>query len=343
MAATFLGVRSQGSEPVSGLIMEIKVADSDPIIKFPLRKDQPTGFWSPRVTRIQGWQPSPGKPMAEAVSFRAILVGEKIHFKVLMKPKTSETDEQEICDHVLAIGETIEVKELRDYGYEPITARVRKVGLLPAGSLSVENWTNAIRTTVDSTIPKFGEISIHLTNVSKKPVIAVSCYVHQAGYALLYPFPLGKQGRVLLEPNGAHDFEIALESLDGMYGGVTLVVRTVIFADGTHEGNAGPSALLGFQQEGERMALERLLPILRGLEELDSIDILATVAKIDGMLEKLTNENVSVMSSYNNLVRETGVHFRKIESSESATVLQYVAELAADYQQWLERLRRAKR
>jgi len=225
----------------TGKILEVKIVDTLPPSKIPLRLDSPTGFWTRLVPRIKDWDNPAARDTTRSISFSARLIGERAELKIsAIGAKGSLEKEEEVGNYSMSVGDQITTTELRDFGYEPVTVTMKQVALTPPGVPGVENNMRSIRVTVGPRISTLSAFSFHFTNDSRKSVMAVAWRIHQAGYSLRSSQALGEHGKALMEPGGKHDMTVRTDTVDNVYGGVTLVIESAVFEDGTFEGNSGP-------------------------------------------------------------------------------------------------------
>jgi hypothetical protein len=231
----------------------------------------PRGAWYARFGHVSGWVQPPGSPAVTAVNIKSELAegGVRVWVSVFLGELLEQ--ENKVASYILHEGEKVTVGELTNMGVEPF--EIKLVRLSPTVS-EVPQFTSkakSIEVVVMqpnlSTLPSY---EVVVRNVSTKNVSALQAQVMQGGRVRISTMPQGKEGQPLIVPGGTYEFSSrvatrATPAPDG-YAPVILPdqvieISSVVFDDGSFEGNSDAfSAFAGFQK-GRKIQLARVVDL----------------------------------------------------------------------------------
>jgi hypothetical protein len=207
------------------------------------------------------------------ISVAAMIQGERWSVTVSLKfGEFYDKGEKRIATYQIREGEKAKVKELAQYGIEPIDVSVVKVVRTPAIQPKVINRTNSIVVvnvkTGDLPLP----YRIVLKNISDKPVQALEVVTSNGKGMFALKWPEGTLDGPLIGAGQEYQLEMPSEreyrSLPtGEYAAEQfqiIEINTVVFTDSTYEGNLKLAMLQMAKNLGNRVQIERILSLIQG-------------------------------------------------------------------------------
>ncbi|HLG17372.1 MAG TPA: hypothetical protein VJH03_23200 [Blastocatellia bacterium] len=337
---------------------------------------KPGSMWFARFNRIADWQPAPGTERVAAVKFAPTIEGDGVRVVVTALIGRFHDKEEPVAVYVAREGEQIVVEELTKFGVVPFKFSVVKVrgfeAPLPPVTINSPSLEMISLEPKDSVLPTY---KLALRNVSAKPVIAIEVHILREGKAAVTSTPRGERDAPLIEPGATYQATIAA----GGDGRMTkrgfrpkppagILIRTVVFRDGSYEGDAVSAAHVRAGRAGRKLGLARLLSLFQDVaaERTDS-DPARTLAKLkaaasaigDDFDDVIVEELLAEVPSPGDKVRQNlaisvqvGIHtvkravLEEIEvfeknrgdHSDAAALRDWLARSRAKYEEWLGRL-----
>lgn len=258
---------------------------------------KPRGSWTPLFQKIPNWQPSADALPVKAVNIVSRIEGDavKVNISVFTGHKFHEKEEF-VADYLIRENERIVVKELSKFGIVPFEIAVVRV--LPSVSVlpSVVNQTTSLQ--VASIEPNYSTLpsyKIKLLNNSSKSVNAFAFETTADGQKRLSGMPRGFRGESLIEPGETYEefvsnaFQPEKKSngeIPATLPNQTFIISTVIFADGTYEGELQNAAQFLAFRLGDKLQLKRMIPLLQAAAVNDF--------KTDKLSQQIANLSVEV-------------------------------------------------
>lgn len=324
--------------------------------------------WYALFQRVSGWKPAAGDVPVEAVKItpRAEEGSVKVRVSVL-KGKFLET-EQPVGDYPIAEDAKLTLTDLTKFGVTPFEVSLVRAPATVANLPAVINKTRSLQASVAPDSANLPTFQLKLINDSAKAVRAFTYETTVDGRQRLSGMPHQREGGVLIAPGGAHEekVRISLDATTSSTGEVpaaltnlTIQITSVVFADGTFEGDIYHAARYRAMMLGERTQLKRILEILRADTAAASIDILNAqvsdltwyvdepvfegfVKGIGGLSEKMTEDlHEIVLGASNDLQRNFVAEFGEKRTSLNDKPAEFQAWLktaAERYQKWLSAL-----
>jgi hypothetical protein len=167
--------------------------------------------------------------------------------------------EKPLASYFAHEGDTVAVKELEDYGFEKLILRVTKdrnqavqeagTSLLPQLVNNLES-IDLVHIQVEGTPPAGFLLSVQ--NRSSKDIIGLSLKIDEAETHSM--FPLG--AKPLIAAQAMIQTHFSLE------GDAAISPKSVLFADGSYEGDVVSAAEMAGQRKGNQIQMSRLLQLL---------------------------------------------------------------------------------
>ncbi|MGI9166797.1 MAG: hypothetical protein ACR2G5_10510, partial [Pyrinomonadaceae bacterium] len=245
--------------------------------------------------RIKSWKPSSGEVPVVNIGFK---IGRDAEIVIAHLSVRLENDKEVMVGtYRLSEDETIKTEELTKFGLEPLVLRVVKAkprfkDQLPPIMPKVENKTKAIEVvSFYQAAPPFDSFQLSLRNVSNKKIIALDLFMPSAD---------GNGGGGQRSQGGDKDHPVMLPGAilvryigvsrgsrmtpDGFVPDValqqTLIIRTVVFDDGTYEGLVEPAAEMEAQRRGLDIQRRRILRVLQEPKKTNDGDVLTTLNEL---------------------------------------------------------------
>jgi hypothetical protein len=169
-------------------------------------------------------------------------------------------------------NEVTSVDALRDFGVEPFKIKLVRVSPQPSAVPAVINKTKMVEVVgIEPVVSTFPRYKLTLHNFSDKDISAVSIYVMRDGRKSLSGMPQGDYGEALVKAGSFGELSQILatraETTAAGYspsapGAQQIVIASLMFADGTYEGETSSAASYQGFVIGRRTELNRVVPIL---------------------------------------------------------------------------------
>lgn len=235
---------------------------------------QPTGAFSALFRRIPNWQPSAGSLPVRAVSVVSRLENSVVKVKISVFTGQRFYDKEEfVANYEMKENDKITVENLTKFGVEPIEISVVKVtptvSILPVAL----NKTASLQiTSIEpnySTLPSF---KVNLLNASIKPVLAFTFEMRINGQKGLSGIRHCKYEKTLIDAGNSYKFFVSndfrdVKLSDGEIPQVknnqTIVISSVVFEDGTFEGDQLDAARYLALLFGRQLQMQRMMPLVQ--------------------------------------------------------------------------------
>lgn len=229
-----------------------------------------TTLWFGHFTRLPAWREPEGVLPILAVRLLLRAEEERAYVRVTIHRgvKFYETEEF-VAEYRAAAGEAHTVGELKNFGVEPFRFKVVQREEVAPAELGVENLTYSIEVvSAEVRTEKTPHVKFVLRNLSPKRVMSLKLEIVKDGRALSTGWPLGVEGRALIEPGGLYETTHHVSGGTETPGGYapllpdSVRVASVLFADRSYEGEVEAAAMSAAYYAGYRIQLARLLGLL---------------------------------------------------------------------------------
>jgi len=173
-------------------------------------------------------------------------------------------------------GETLTIDSLKKVGVDPFVIRVTRIALTETNPIPVINQTNSLEVlSIEPLLSSLPAAKITLRNSSAKDVVALSVKTMRGQEQQRSGMPQNQEGQTLIKAGGTYELKESVpvrpEKVPGGYqptvpSGLTFTIETLVFADGTYEGNALMAVRYRSYVCGNRSELKRLIPILEAMK-----------------------------------------------------------------------------
>jgi hypothetical protein len=233
--------------------------------------------------RVPGWKPAAGDVPVEAVKItpRPEDGGFKVRVTVL-KGKFLEI-EQPVGDYPISEDAKLTVTDLTKFGVVPFEVSLVRAPATVANLPAVINKTRSIQVSVEPNLSTLPTFKLKLLNDSAKPVSAFTYETQIDGRRRLTGVPRGKEGAVFIAPGASYVQEITFPvnptttstgEAPAAVPDLTVMVSSVVFSDGTYEGDTFQAARPRAFFVGEKIQLQRIVGVLSSYTPETSLDAL---------------------------------------------------------------------
>jgi hypothetical protein len=245
--------------------------------------------------RIKEWKPSREEESVKSIDFK---IGREADIVIAHLSVTLENEKVvEVGTYRLRENESVKAEELTKFGVEALVLKVviAKPGFkdpLPPIQPQILNKTKAIEVVsfYQEALPS-ESFQLSLRNVSGKNIIALDLFMPSAdgnggGGERSQG---GDKAHPLMLPGGISVHHISVSrggrmTLEGFVPDVaiqrTLIIRTVVFDDGSYEGLVEPAAEMEAQRRGLDMQRGRILRLLQEPKKTNDGDVPATLNEL---------------------------------------------------------------
>lgn len=300
--ATAAQEKQSPTEP-GGLVVQIMNPNgaAPSFLPVPPANAKRSAVWTPRFERVAGFQPEPGTPPVRAVNIASSAEGDAARVDVSLFVGVRFFDKEvQVGSYLLREGERAVVKELAAFGVEPFEIAALRPNISAPPLPSVSTRTTSLEVVglerKKSTIPAY---KLSLRNLSSKNITALQVEVFEGTRLRLTGSPHGQQGLPLipagavLETNvlGAKDTTMTrfgYEPASPPYQ--TIVVTTLVFEDGSYEGDPAPALRINARTAGERIQLKRAVTALKGTLDTPGLTASDAIAMLIQRVSALSDE-----------------------------------------------------
>jgi len=225
--------------------------------------------------------------------------GDAVRVKVsVFLGKKSHEKEEQVTTFLARENVKVIVSELKRWGVVPYEVTAVRVASSALGSPpEVVNKTQSIEVVnIEPVRSAPASFRLVLRNLSTKNVSAVHIEVLKNNRRELSATPAGEEGRPLIEPGDtwkAPDYGLVkIEPTSAGYvlssaKGQTVVIATVVFQDGSYEGDAKSALSFRGYVAGRKQQLARVIALFKSASETTDTDAAARLAKLRAQVAAL--------------------------------------------------------
>ncbi|MGH9970322.1 MAG: hypothetical protein ACREBG_21375 [Pyrinomonadaceae bacterium] len=277
--------QAEQKQEASGLALEIVYYKGAPpsYLAVPVASSKPKGAWYARFGRIASWQLPAGQLPIRAVNITSRTDGDEVAIRVsVLRGLKFHDQETSVATYNLREKESVFVKELEQFGVEPFRVGVIKVApgipSMPVVISLVQSLSIISAEPLNSTLPTY---KLTLQNLSSKNISALRIEVLNAGKLALSSTPHGKDGSPLINARALHESvqPLVTHAQPGPGGFAPVapsvqetVISSLVFEDGSYEGDPAAAAVFRSFVLGRKLALTRLLAIFATMVETSSMN-----------------------------------------------------------------------
>ena len=267
--------QSQNPSSQTGLALEVTYKAGWPPAYQPVPwASAPRGsVWYGRFGRVAGWGPPAGAQPVSSVRVVPFVDEEAVRITVSVLRGEKFPDAEGIVGAYSAReNETVTILALKEFGVEPFQIKVIRVAPLVPGLPTIVNHTKSLEVVgIEPGISTLPTYKLTFRNLSDKSVGAVRLNVEEGGRNTLTGMPQGKDGQPLIKAGALFELDqlwpTRARTTPAGYAPVPsnaqkIVITSLVFADGTYEGDAEPAAEFRGFVAGRKTELERIVPVL---------------------------------------------------------------------------------
>ncbi|HEY5073241.1 MAG TPA: hypothetical protein VII34_01010 [Pyrinomonadaceae bacterium] len=340
---------------------------------------QQQGTWYALFGHIASWRPIAGAPVIRAVRLVPRIEGDAVRVIVsTMWGEKALNNEQRVASYLIRENEKIHIEELRQFGIEPFGIKLIRVApnLTPVPPVILKGVASLVvinAVSVDMTLPSY---RITLFNQSGKDIVGLAVDVATGTKIETTAKPRSQYGKTLIAAGKTYELQVpapvrAQETPNGYAPGTLsnpeILIKAVVFEDGTFEGDPESAAEIRGYRAGEKMELPDLIAAvdkalispsanvseaLRNLEvEVSSLSsdvepvLLKSLASEFPELGKEAAQKIKIAVQVSAIVTKTkllnDIHKLQGEGTQALTANEYREWLNKTrdlYTQWLARL-----
>ena len=263
---------------------------------------KPSGAWYGLFARVPSWQPPAGAQQIEAVRVISRVEGDAVSVTVstLSGRKALET-EQRVGTYQIRETEKISIDDLKRFGIEPFQIKLVRVNanvpaVPPVILKGVESVLVLNSMAKETTLPSYRVI---LRNQSNKNIVGLGVDLVAGGKVQITSKPRGIDGQPLIPAGKEYWLTVAAPNraqptADG-YAPTTpsdqqILIKTIVFDDGTYEGDAQMAAAVRGYRAGEKMVLPRLIPLLDSALSSSNADLTQALKNLESQVSSVSSD-----------------------------------------------------
>jgi len=227
--------------------------------------------WYELFPRVADWKPKPGEQPVAAVRVMPREENGVVTVKISVYRGRNHEVEDPVTEVTLGTS-SVAVKELLNFGVAPFELRLVRAPSTVAELPAINNGTKSLVVSVEPALSTLPSFKVKVLNSSQKPVIGFSYRTSIKDQTKLIGMPQDRKGGVLIEPGATYELTLryALTLMTESTGevppamtGLQLNILSVMFLDGTYEGNRIDAARFRGYKEGEKIQLARIVDLLK--------------------------------------------------------------------------------
>src|SRR5947209_5432290 len=287
----------------TGLVLEVTYFQSRPPAYQPVpgQDSKPNGAWYGLFGHTPSWQPPAGFLPVQAVNILSRVEGDgvRVSVSVFVGARLHEKEVQ-VATYLIRENEKVRTDGLRQFGVEPFEIKVSRVSPVSTGLPQVLNRTESVAVLNiepnNSTLPSY---KLQLRNLSNKSIIALGINVMANNRLRKSATPRGQEGLPLIEAGSIYNQNVSgaynAQSAPGGYvpdapPNQEIIITTVVFADGSYEGDAQTAAAVRGFRTGEKLQVQKLIPLIQDALNETSTDVSQAIEKFRTRVNSLSKE-----------------------------------------------------
>jgi len=278
-----------------GLVVEVMYYKGRPLAY------QAVGSWSwfSAFPRSEGWKAGANEIPIRAVKITLRQEDGVVKARVTLLRGRNFDKEDFVTDTSVLPGQKTIVRELLNVGIEPFEMQLVRAPATVADLPTVANKTKSLQVTVEpnqSTIPSF--VGRFLNN-SAKPVASFSFFTSVDGRRAVMGAPMSRTGLVLIQPGETYQqtfrysttlSPVSTGEVPPVVSNLVLNITSVVFTDGSYEGDSYPVATFLAGKLGEKAQLRAFLDRVRAGGSISSesdVEAAISAVNLDGLAAEI--------------------------------------------------------
>jgi hypothetical protein len=258
-----------------------------------------------RFGHILSWKAPDNSPPVTAVRVVPVAEAEGVRVTVSVLFGENRDKEEVVGSYLVNENQKVSTTELTGFGIAPFDLKVvAATGAPSPGPPSVTNNTPSIETVGVKPDPSlFATFIVTIRNNSPKRVMGLEIRVFTGNGSRIPTHLQGIEGNGLIEPGAIYSFRaeggaqstLAASPDDVPPAPTAITINTVIFDDGSYEGDPKPAADFLSVQAGYWVQLKRVAALLDGNSGSPGTDLRALKSKVLRLTDTPSNEELSAI------------------------------------------------
>lgn len=268
------------TETIPALLIEIKYNPTLPPNFLDVRgvNEKPTWMWMTRFMTIPGWERPAGELPIWAVRVEPQFNGETVDVRVSVLRGRGTEREDLVGKYQLAIGEPRTIQKLESFGVQPIELLVKEVNLPLPPPPTIDLRVSSIEVVrVDREAAPMPAYWMKFRNSGTKRIDVLTVSVVNGSSAMMQ----GDEGRGLIEPGQTYERYVPVAKpvqegsgyVPAVTDAITIMIGTVVYSDGTFEGDKTVACNFEAFSNGRRYFLTKVIPVLDGATGLSPSEL----------------------------------------------------------------------
>jgi hypothetical protein len=281
----------QSRSPATGFAVEVTFFEGKPPAYEAVRRTKlprGEGSWFGLFGRIKEWSLPPGAQSVCAVRVVPYLDGETVKVTISVLRGEKFLDSEDIVGtYTVRENEGLAIESLRDFGVEPFKLKLIRVPPQTSDVPTILNKTKSLEVVgIELIVATFPRYKLTLHNLSEKNISAIWINTMRDGKLSLSGMAQGDEGEPLVKAGSLKELnEMLITRAVATAAGYSpasprgqqIVIATLIFEDGSYEGEAEPAATFRGNAIGSKIELKRVVALLEdALESSTSIENVRT-------------------------------------------------------------------
>ena len=229
------------------------------------------------------WKAAPDAPMIQGINMRSSIEDGVVRIRVsLLEGKNFEIDVP-VGEYTVTQGKPTIVSDLTKFGLIPIEVALVRAPETVSQLPSIVNKTKSLSVSVEPVSSNIPSFKVRVFNLSTKGVMAYSSETSLNGQKLLTGTSSNRNGTVFIEPGQSAEKILPYPTKpvttstgrmpEAQQAELVLTIHTVMFEDGTYEGEAVYAVRYRSGQVGQKIEIQRIVNQLRA--KYDTVDAFA--------------------------------------------------------------------
>ncbi|MEO8574348.1 MAG: hypothetical protein ABI481_10295 [Pyrinomonadaceae bacterium] len=296
--------------------------------------------WYEWLDRPADWKPRPGEVPVAAVKIATRVEDGVIKARVTVLRGVNHETEDFVAEYTLSPEKKAIIRELSSLGVEPFELQLVRAPATVADPPAVVNKTKSLQVSVEpmqSSLPTF---LARVLNNSPKPVLCFTYHTSIDGVRRLTGAPRDEAGAIVIKPGETFErpfrypmkvSAVSTGEVPPALSGLVFNVTSVIFTDGTYEGDAHGAATYLAGNAGQKAQLRSFLEVIRSKEftnsetevqaAISSVNVDAVLAEFVQKFPTLTPEQRSSLREAVDYGKSRAVKLFRGASGEPVAIL----------------------
>lgn len=291
--------QKQTPDAPSGIALKIVFEDGRASYN-PVPRSKGASAWYGRFKRIASWKPPSGSDPVDAVKFAYVIEGAAVRVQVSVLLGKYHDKEKEVATYLVHENEETSVAELARFGVVPFKMMVVRVNtLIPSPPPVVSRAKSLDVINVQANVATLPSYKLLLRNLSVKNIVTMEINTMLGSRKRYSSWPGGGGEGVIVEAGATYETDMKGADEGRVASGVltpdapadeSIVISTVVFEDGTYEGDAGYAAVFTARTRARNLQLTRAHNLLKNALESPDPESAEAVERFRSQVSSLGEE-----------------------------------------------------